>query len=134
MSPSGIIYDEVRDAFVVIASRERAIFELARNGGIVELVELPGADRHRQPEGLEQDAAPQATVTQAAPHSGLVVEGVWSGLATARQLSTESTTPSPSVSAKGAGGLFARMLLIKALTVLLTGPASSVGTWPLSWI
>ena len=51
--PSGIVIDPLTGHLFGIAGPQRAIFELAPNGELIDAIILPLADRHRQPEGIE---------------------------------------------------------------------------------
>jgi len=51
--PSAIVIDPETGNLFGIAGPQRAIFELAPNGALIDAIILPLADRHRQAEGIE---------------------------------------------------------------------------------
>ena len=53
LRPSGIAVDPDTGNLVIVAARERSVFELAPDGQLISARVLPEADRHRQAEGIE---------------------------------------------------------------------------------
>ncbi len=52
VNPSGITIDPASGNLVVVAARQRAIFELTRDGRLIDVIMRLDKKRHRQPEGI----------------------------------------------------------------------------------
>ena len=52
VNPSGIAIDPVTGNLIVVAARQRAVFELSRDGKLIDVIMRLDAKRHRQPEGI----------------------------------------------------------------------------------
>jgi uncharacterized protein YjiK len=52
VNPSGIAIDSVTGNRIVVAARQRAVFELARDGELIGVILELDARRHEQPEGI----------------------------------------------------------------------------------
>jgi uncharacterized protein YjiK len=52
VNPSGIAINPVTENRIVVAARQRAVFEMARNGQLIDVILRLDADRHLQPEGV----------------------------------------------------------------------------------
>lgn len=52
VNPSGIAIDPVTGNRIVVAARQRAVFELSPDGKLIDVIMRLDAKRHRQPEGI----------------------------------------------------------------------------------
>jgi uncharacterized protein YjiK len=52
VNPSGITIDVATGNRIIVAARQRAVFEISPDGRLIDVIMRLDADRHRQPEGI----------------------------------------------------------------------------------
>ena len=63
LHPSGIAINALTGSIVIVAARQRAIVELDRNGILIDAMNLPKSNRHKQPEGIEVSPAGELIIS-----------------------------------------------------------------------